>query len=494
MIPPTPDRALLDAWIAGQDEAALGELMQRHRPMLVALARRVLRDPAGAEDVAQEVFTRLSEDASGITGPVDAWLRTATGNLAISHLRSRLRRRRREAEAVAPDHDQGDHLEDAELRLQVNESVAALTPAEQDLIIRVFWLGHTMEAIAREQRVSRVAISKRVHRSMERMRSRLHRRGVRLGLAALATALLGGSGATAEIAALVGSSSAALVIASLAGLGALAAVTVVAVHLTRTAPAPGTHPARTEALADPSPLPSIGAPPVAQPKGPAVGTGGDPAPPPCWLQPVAGAWTDLDPRDWIFAGAETAAVIDPDTLALPPMRGQIGRLALGSPEVSLVTTSEGRFLHLEALPSFLVVAALPTPAGALERGMQVLLTSRPFSNDHPPRGPQLRQATDRRWGTCLQTMVLTGTAADQRMGEAIIRTVGDEEPMVEYRLNPVDQTWQQIPYLQGRFTLVTAYPSEIGPVRMRLLESGERAALLAHLADAARNRPAPGRF
>lgn len=491
MIPPTPDRDLLDAWIAGQDEAALGELMQRHRPMLVALARRVLRDPAGAEDVAQEVFTRLSEDAGGITGPVDAWLRTATGNLAISHLRSRLRRRRREAEVVVPDHDQGDHLEDAELRLQVNESVAALTPAEQDLIIRVFWLDHTMEAIAREQRVSRVAISKRVHRSMERMRSRLHRRGVRLGLAAFALLLGGGGRLSAEVAALAGTSSAATAWACLAGLGTLGCLVGGVLLLTPSTPAPGAaETPSSRAPADPGP--PTGSAVAAQPVVAATRAAADPATPPCWMQEVAGTWIELDPRDWIFAGAETTAKVDADDLAFPPLQGQIGQLALGSPEVTLVTGPDGPLLRLEALPDYLIVASPPSPAGALERGVQVQLMARDFSNDHPPRGLPFRQARDRRWRTYLQTMILTGTAQDRRLGVVLTQTTGGGAPQFECRPNTLDQTWHQIPYLDGRITLMMATPTEIERPRMRLLEPGERTALLAFLADHQRTTPDAG--
>ena len=45
--------------VARGDEGSFGELLRRHRAPLTSYFRRMLRDPALAEDLAQEVFLRV---------------------------------------------------------------------------------------------------------------------------------------------------------------------------------------------------------------------------------------------------------------------------------------------------------------------------------------------------------------------------------------------------------------------------------------------------
>ena len=82
---------LLARVAAGESEAFRG-LVDRHLPTVLAIARRMLRDDAEAEDVAQDTMLRLWRNAAGLElGPhgVRPWLRRVASNLCIDRVRAR---------------------------------------------------------------------------------------------------------------------------------------------------------------------------------------------------------------------------------------------------------------------------------------------------------------------------------------------------------------------------------------------------------------------
>jgi RNA polymerase sigma-70 factor (ECF subfamily) len=77
--------------LAKGDSAAFATVVESHLPQLLAIARRMLRDDAEAEDVAQEALIRLWRNASkldiGAAG-LRPWLRRVVSNLCIDRVRS----------------------------------------------------------------------------------------------------------------------------------------------------------------------------------------------------------------------------------------------------------------------------------------------------------------------------------------------------------------------------------------------------------------------
>ena len=84
------DAALVAAAAQG-DAAAFRTLVDRHLAGVLAVARRMLRDDAEAEDVAQEAMLRLWRSADGLeVGPpgLRPWLRRVASNLCVDRMRS----------------------------------------------------------------------------------------------------------------------------------------------------------------------------------------------------------------------------------------------------------------------------------------------------------------------------------------------------------------------------------------------------------------------
>lgn len=84
------DAALLEKAAAG-DMVSFTALVDRHLPAMLAIARRMLRDDAEAEDVAQDAMLRLWRSSGRLEiGAYGArpWLRRVVSNLCIDRVRA----------------------------------------------------------------------------------------------------------------------------------------------------------------------------------------------------------------------------------------------------------------------------------------------------------------------------------------------------------------------------------------------------------------------
>jgi len=135
-----PDAALVER-VGRGDAAATRLLVAAKLPRVLALAARMLRDTAAAEDVAQEAFLRAWRMA-GAWQPgrarFDTWLHTVVLNLC----RDRLRRRREVTgetvpEPVDPAPDGEAALLKAERGRQVAAAIAALPERQREAILLV---------------------------------------------------------------------------------------------------------------------------------------------------------------------------------------------------------------------------------------------------------------------------------------------------------------------------------------------------------------------
>ena len=96
--PSTEDDASLLALVRRGDEHAMASLYDRYSKVVYSVALRVLRDPASAEDVLQEIFMqiwRTPDTFIATRGSLGGWLAVVSRNRSIDALR-----RKRPTESV----------------------------------------------------------------------------------------------------------------------------------------------------------------------------------------------------------------------------------------------------------------------------------------------------------------------------------------------------------------------------------------------------------
>src|SRR5277367_6229197 len=90
--PSVQDDAALLALVQRGDEYAMAALFDRYSKVVYSVALRVLRDPAAAEDVLQEVFMQIWRNPDSFTaarGSLGGWLAIVARNRSIDAIRRR---------------------------------------------------------------------------------------------------------------------------------------------------------------------------------------------------------------------------------------------------------------------------------------------------------------------------------------------------------------------------------------------------------------------
>jgi len=88
--PSAGDDPSLLALVQSGNEQAMASLFDRYSRLVYSVAFRVLRDPAAAEDILQEVFMQIWRNPSGFTadrGNLGGWLVIVARNRSIDTLR-----------------------------------------------------------------------------------------------------------------------------------------------------------------------------------------------------------------------------------------------------------------------------------------------------------------------------------------------------------------------------------------------------------------------
>jgi DNA-directed RNA polymerase specialized sigma24 family protein len=63
------DADLVARFAANRDEAAFAAIVERYGPLVLGVARRILRDPDAADDVFQATFLALARSAAAVRRP-----------------------------------------------------------------------------------------------------------------------------------------------------------------------------------------------------------------------------------------------------------------------------------------------------------------------------------------------------------------------------------------------------------------------------------------
>lgn len=176
------DAALARRVVEDRDQAAFDALYDRHAAAVYGLARRVLRDPALAEDVCQEVFLGFwaaPERFDPSRGTLRTWLMVIVHRRSVDVVRRAIARR-----TVGLGDDVGPQTEDAQdtaLRRADADSVrlalAALPPTQRQALLLAYWGGHTQAEIADLTGVPIGTVKSRVYTGFRRLRTQLRTPG-----------------------------------------------------------------------------------------------------------------------------------------------------------------------------------------------------------------------------------------------------------------------------------------------------------------------------
>ncbi|HVS54436.1 MAG TPA: sigma-70 family RNA polymerase sigma factor [Opitutaceae bacterium] len=210
-------------------EAAFATLVERHLNLVYSAARRQVRSPHLAEEVAQSVFVELARCAAKIppTQPLAAWLYVVTRRTAIDTVRREARRLARETTAaeLAAMHTSSESW--SKIEASLDEAMATLNETERTAIILRFFENLSLREVGESLGISEDTAQKRVSRALDRLRVFFAARGVAVGSSAFAVTLSAHAvqAAPAGLAAAISSATAALPSAAIAAAKQLAMTT-----------------------------------------------------------------------------------------------------------------------------------------------------------------------------------------------------------------------------------------------------------------------------
>ncbi|NKX54757.1 ECF RNA polymerase sigma factor SigK [Arthrobacter sp. E918] len=178
---PPPTHEDLIRRVALGDEAAFEALYDAVSPTVFGLVRRIVRDPAQSEEVTQEIFVEVWQQATRFDadrGRALSWILVMAHRRAVDRVRASQASTERDLRQGIKEYQDSydDVQESVETKLEaerVLKAMESLTAAQQEAIRLAYYGGYTHQEVANLLRVPVGTVKTRIRDGMIRLRDKL---------------------------------------------------------------------------------------------------------------------------------------------------------------------------------------------------------------------------------------------------------------------------------------------------------------------------------
>lgn len=174
--------------ISRYNQDALAEAYRRHAGAVFGLARRLLSEPALAEEIVQEVFLRLWNEPDRFDpgrGTLRSYLLAQCHGRSVDLLRSETSRRAREEKDLRRTAEAGYDLErevwDLAVADHVRDAIDRLPDGEREAIHLAYLGGHTYREVAVLLDQPEGTVKSRIRSGLKHLRGELVAAGIEFG-------------------------------------------------------------------------------------------------------------------------------------------------------------------------------------------------------------------------------------------------------------------------------------------------------------------------
>lgn len=167
--------------VAQGDQRAFAELYDRSAPRVFGLVKRLLRDHAQSEEVTQEIFLEVWQNATRYDtakGSAVAWMLTMAHRRAVDRVRASQASRDRDVRIGIRDHvsEYDTVAENVEIQIEserVKEAMKRLTELQRQAVSLAYFGGYSHSEVSTMLRVPIGTVKTRLRDGMIRLRDEL---------------------------------------------------------------------------------------------------------------------------------------------------------------------------------------------------------------------------------------------------------------------------------------------------------------------------------